>query len=96
MQARLFDHSRRLLVARGSHGVALRRSSPLIPGREFDTLPFVQRVLFAAGLEPATNSPSEMRRIIEADYKKWGQLIEASGLKAECSLPPLDPRAERL
>jgi len=24
-----------------------------------------------------------MRRIIEADYKKWGQLIEASGLKAE-------------
>ena len=42
-----------------------------------------QRVLFAAGLEPATNSPSEMRRIIEADYKKWGQLIAASGLKAE-------------
>jgi len=42
-----------------------------------------QRVLFAAGLEPATNSPTEMRRIIEADYKKWGQLIEASGLKAE-------------
>ena len=55
-----------------------------------------QSVLFAAGLEPATNSPTEMRRIIEADYKKWGQLIEASGLKAECSLPPLDPRAERL
>jgi len=42
-----------------------------------------QRVLFAAGLEPATNSPSEMRRIIEADHKKWGRLIEASGLKAE-------------
>ncbi len=42
-----------------------------------------QSVLFAAGLEPATNSPTEMRRIIEADYKKWGQLIEASGLKAE-------------
>jgi tripartite-type tricarboxylate transporter receptor subunit TctC len=42
-----------------------------------------QRVLFAAGLEPATNSPSEMRRIIEADYKKWGQLIAARGLKAE-------------
>jgi hypothetical protein len=40
MQARLLDHSRRLLVARGSHGVALRRSSPLTPGREFDTLPF--------------------------------------------------------
>ena len=83
MQARLLDHSRRLLVARGPHGVASRRSSPLTPGREFYTLPFVQRVLFAAGLEPATNSASEMRHIIEADYKKWGQLIEASGLKAE-------------
>ena len=42
-----------------------------------------QRVLFAAGLEPATNSPSEMRRIIEADHKRWGQLIQARGLRAE-------------
>jgi tripartite-type tricarboxylate transporter receptor subunit TctC len=42
-----------------------------------------QRVLLAAGLEPAYSSPSEMRRIIEADYKRWGQLIEATGLKAE-------------
>jgi tripartite-type tricarboxylate transporter receptor subunit TctC len=42
-----------------------------------------QKVLFAAGLEPAPNSPSEMHRIIEADHKKWGQLIAATGLKAE-------------
>jgi tripartite-type tricarboxylate transporter receptor subunit TctC len=46
-------------------------------------MPDVQRVLLAAGLEPSTNSPSEMRRIIEADYQKWGQLIKALGLKAE-------------
>jgi tripartite-type tricarboxylate transporter receptor subunit TctC len=46
-------------------------------------MPEAQKVLFAAGLEPATNSPSEMRHIIEADYKKWGQLIKALGLKVE-------------
>jgi tripartite-type tricarboxylate transporter receptor subunit TctC len=46
-------------------------------------MPEAQKVLLAAGLEPAPNSPSEMRRIIEADYKKWGQLIKALGLKVE-------------
>ena len=46
-------------------------------------LPDAQKVLLAAGLEPAPNSPSEMRRIIEADYAKWGQLIKALGLKIE-------------
>ncbi len=46
-------------------------------------LPDAQKVLLAAGLEPAPNSPSEMRRIIEADYAKWGQLIMALGLKVE-------------
>jgi tripartite-type tricarboxylate transporter receptor subunit TctC len=46
-------------------------------------MPDVRKVLFAAGLEPAPNSPSEMRSIIETDYKKWGQLIEETGLKAE-------------
>lgn len=46
-------------------------------------MPEVQKVLFAAGLEPAPNSPAEMRGIIEADYKKWGELIKTTGLKAE-------------
>ena len=45
--------------------------------------PEAQKVLFAAGLEPATNSPSEMRRIIEADHRKWGQLMRTTGLKAD-------------
>jgi len=46
-------------------------------------VPQAQKVLLAAGLEPAPNSPSEMRRIIEADHKRWGQLIQARGLRAE-------------
>ena len=46
-------------------------------------MPEAQKVLLTGGLEPAPNSASEMRRIIEADHKKWGQFIQASGLKAE-------------
>jgi tripartite-type tricarboxylate transporter receptor subunit TctC len=46
-------------------------------------MPDAQKVLLAAGLEPAPNSPAEMRRIIEADYAKWGQLIKALKLKVE-------------
>jgi tripartite-type tricarboxylate transporter receptor subunit TctC len=46
-------------------------------------MPEAQKILSAAGLDPAPNSPGEMRRIIEADHKKWGQLIQATGLKAE-------------
>jgi tripartite-type tricarboxylate transporter receptor subunit TctC len=46
-------------------------------------MPEARKILFTAGLEPAPNSPGEMRRIIEADYKKRGQLIQAAGLKAE-------------
>jgi len=46
-------------------------------------LPEAQKVLLAAGLEPATNSSSEMRQLIAADYEKWGQLIRAAGLKIE-------------
>ena len=46
-------------------------------------MPEAQKVLFAAGLEPAPSSPGEMHRIIEADHKKWGQFIQATGLKAE-------------
>jgi tripartite-type tricarboxylate transporter receptor subunit TctC len=46
-------------------------------------MPEAQKVLLAAGLEPAPNSPSEMRGVIAADYAKWGQLIKALGLKIE-------------
>jgi tripartite-type tricarboxylate transporter receptor subunit TctC len=46
-------------------------------------MPEAQKILSAAGLDPAPNSPAEMRRIIEADLKTWGRLIQAAGLKAE-------------
>ncbi|MGH6671008.1 MAG: Bug family tripartite tricarboxylate transporter substrate binding protein [Xanthobacteraceae bacterium] len=43
----------------------------------------VQKVLSAAGLEAAPNTPKQMRGIIETDYRKWGQLINALGLKIQ-------------
>jgi tripartite-type tricarboxylate transporter receptor subunit TctC len=46
-------------------------------------LPDAQKVLLAAGLEPAPNSPAEMRRIIADDSTKWAEMIRATGLKAE-------------
>ena len=46
-------------------------------------LPDAQKVLLAAGLEPAPNSPIEMHRIIEDDSTKWGEIIRTTGLKAE-------------
>jgi len=46
-------------------------------------MPDAQQVLLAGGLEAAPSSPSEMRRIIEADYKKWGDFIKTTGLKTE-------------
>jgi tripartite-type tricarboxylate transporter receptor subunit TctC len=46
-------------------------------------LPDAQKVLLAAGLEPAPNSPAEMRRIIADDSRKWGEMIQATGLKAQ-------------
>ena len=46
-------------------------------------MPDVQKVLSTAGLEADPSTPSEMRGIIEADYKKWGQLIKSLGLKVQ-------------
>ncbi len=46
-------------------------------------MPEAHKVLFTAGLETAPSSPSEMRRIVEADHKKWGQFIKVTGFKAQ-------------
>ncbi|HEY1614170.1 MAG TPA: tripartite tricarboxylate transporter substrate binding protein [Rhizomicrobium sp.] len=46
-------------------------------------MPDVQKVLSTAGLEADPSTPSEMRGIIEVDYKKWGQLIKTLGLKVQ-------------
>ena len=47
------------------------------------SMPEAQKALLAAGLEPAPNSASEMRRLLEADLKKWGEFIRATNLKVE-------------
>jgi tripartite-type tricarboxylate transporter receptor subunit TctC len=46
-------------------------------------MPDAKEVLLAAGLEPAPSGPDEMRRVIAAEYAMWGQMIAATGLKAE-------------
>ena len=46
-------------------------------------MPDVQKVLSTAGLEADPSTPSEMRGIIAADYKKWGQLIKSLKLKVQ-------------
>ena len=46
-------------------------------------MPDAQKVLLAGGLEAAPSSAAEMRRIVEADYRKWGEFIQTTGLKAE-------------
>ena len=46
-------------------------------------VPEAQKALFAAGLEPAPNSPSEMRRLVDTDLKKWGEFIRSTNLKVE-------------
>jgi tripartite-type tricarboxylate transporter receptor subunit TctC len=46
-------------------------------------MPEAQKVLLSGGLDASTNSPAEMRRIIEADHRKWGEFIQTTGLKAE-------------
>lgn len=46
-------------------------------------LPEAEKLLLAAGLEPAPNSPADMRRIIADDFAKWSRMIKATGLKAE-------------
>lgn len=46
-------------------------------------MPDVQKVLAAAGLEADPNSPAQMRGLIAADYKKWGELIKTLNLKVQ-------------
>ena len=46
-------------------------------------MPDVQGVLSAAGLEADPSTPAEIRGIIAADYKKWGQLIKTLKLKVQ-------------
>src|ERR1700688_4153577 len=57
-----------IFASRGPPRTRLSRLSAEIA--KIVAMPDAQKVLLAAALEPASNSPSEMRRIIEADYSK--------------------------
>jgi tripartite-type tricarboxylate transporter receptor subunit TctC len=45
--------------------------------------PDLQPRFTALGLEPTGYGPDETRRIVRADYDKWGPVIRASGFKAD-------------
>lgn len=45
--------------------------------------PELRKQLEAQGLEPAGNAPSEFRALIDADLKKWRDVIRTIGVKAE-------------
>ncbi len=70
-----------LFAPRGTRGDRVARLNAEVA--KILALPDAQKILLAAGLEPAPNSPAEMRRIIADDSAKWGELIKATGLKAE-------------
>lgn len=45
--------------------------------------PEVHESYLKAGLEPAPNSPDEMRRMMRTEYEKWGLVIQTAGIKGE-------------
>ncbi len=51
--------------------------------RRITALPDVQKRLIAEGAEPMNASPEEFATRIQADYVKWGKVVEASGAKLE-------------
>ncbi len=45
--------------------------------------PQVQKQLIDAGLLPHTSTPKEFAAYIKADAKKWGEVVQANGIKVE-------------
>ena len=44
-------------------------------------LPEIQEKLITLGLEPATSTPQEFRKIIQSEIAKWAQVIKNAGIK---------------
>ena len=51
--------------------------------REILAAPEVRAAFQSQGMDPATSSPEEFRRLVERDAQRWAQLIKAQGIKAE-------------
>ena len=43
----------------------------------------VKRAFQTQGMDPATSSPDEFKRLVERDAERWAQLVKAQGIKAE-------------
>lgn len=51
--------------------------------RDILAAPEVRTAFQGQGMDPATSSPEEFRRLVERDADRWAQLIKAQGIKAE-------------
>lgn len=51
--------------------------------REILAAPEVRAAFQSQGMDPATSSPEEFRRLVEQDAQRWARLIKAQGIKAE-------------
>lgn len=46
-------------------------------------LPEVRKQISDTGVEPAGNSPAEFANVIATDIRKWAEVVQAAGIKAE-------------
>lgn len=44
--------------------------------------PTIRRRIVEVGAEPATSTPSELRAFMQAEARKWGEIIRTNGIKA--------------
>jgi tripartite-type tricarboxylate transporter receptor subunit TctC len=44
--------------------------------------PAIRRRIVEVGAEPATSTPSELRAFMQAEARKWGEIIRTNGIKA--------------
>jgi tripartite-type tricarboxylate transporter receptor subunit TctC len=45
--------------------------------------PEVRAAFETQGMDPATSTPEEFRRLVEQDADRWAQLIKAQNIRAE-------------
>ena len=51
--------------------------------KEILALPDVRAAFQTQGMDPATSSPEEFKRLVERDADRWARLVKAQGIKAE-------------
>jgi tripartite-type tricarboxylate transporter receptor subunit TctC len=51
--------------------------------RDILAAPEVRAAFQTQGMDPATSTPDEFKRLVEADSRRWSQLITTQGIKGE-------------